>query len=112
MKKLFAVPTIHGKLCAHFGHCETFAIIETENQKITNTNFVNPPVHEPGVYPKFLADKGVSTIISGGMGGKAQDLFAQNNIEVFMGIGAENPEVLVEQYLNKQLKSGENLCDH
>ncbi len=35
MKKLFAVPTIDEKLCAHFGHCEQFAVIETEDQKIT-----------------------------------------------------------------------------
>lgn len=112
MKKLFAIPTIRGKLCAHFGHCETFAIVETENHKINNTEFITPPIHEPGVYPKFLADKGVSTIISGGMGGKAQDLFAQNNIEVFMGVNAENPEILVEQYLQNKLVSGENFCDH
>ena len=36
MKKLFAVPTNNGKLCAHFGHCEQFAVIETEDQKILN----------------------------------------------------------------------------
>jgi predicted Fe-Mo cluster-binding NifX family protein len=112
MKKLIAIPTIDKKLCAHFGHCETFAIVETEGQKINHTNYIRPPVHEPGVYPKFLADKGVSTIIAGGMGGKAQDLFAQNNIEVFMGINAESPETLVEQYLENQLISGDNLCDH
>ena len=46
------------------------------------------------------------------MGTKAQQLFAQNNIEVFMGINSENPTILVEQYLNKQLQGGENLCDH
>jgi len=43
---------------------------------------------------------------------KAQEIFAQHRIEVFMGIDAENPEILVEQYLANQLKSGENLCDH
>ena len=112
MKKLFAVPTINEKLCAHFGHCEKFAIVETDDQNITKIDYHTPPVHEPGSYPKFLADNGVSTIISGGMGMKAQQLFAQNNIEVFMGIDSENPKVLVEKYLNDQLKSGENLCDH
>ena len=112
MKKLFAVPTIHGKLCAHFGHCERFAIIDTENQEINGIEYHTPPVHQPGTYPRFLADKGVSTIISGGMGMKAKEIFAQNNIEVFMGINSENPEVLVEQYLQNQLKSGKNLCDH
>ncbi len=112
MKKLFAVPTINEKLCAHFGHCEKFAIVETDDQNITKIDYHTPPVHEPGSYPKFLADNGVSTIISGGMGTKAQHLFAQNNIEVFMGIDAEDPKVLVEKYLNDQLENGKNLCDH
>ena len=112
MKKLFAVPTVNKKLCAHFGHCEKFAIVETNDQNITDIDYHTPPVHEPGSYPKFLADKGVSTIISGGMGMKAQQLFAQNNIEVFIGIDSEDPKTLVEKYLNDQLKSGENLCDH
>lgn len=112
MKKLFAVPTIDGKLCAHFGHCDQFAVIETENQKITNIDYVKPPVHQPGTYPRFLAEKGVSTIISGGMGMKAQEIFNQNNIEVFIGINTEAPMVLVEQYLSDQLVNGDNLCDH
>ena len=112
MKKLFAIPTIEGNLCAHFGHCEKFAVVATEDQKISNLSFFDPPVHQPGTYPRFLAGLGVSTIISGGMGVQAQNLFAQNNIEVFMGINSENPVKLVEQYLANQLESGDNMCDH
>lgn len=112
MKKLFAVPTVNEKLCAHFGHCDQFAVIETDNNTITNINYLQPPAHQPGTYPRFLAEKGVSTIISGGMGIKAQEIFTQNNIEVFMGISAESPKALVEQYLANQLVNGDNLCDH
>ena len=112
MRKLFAVPTINQKLCAHFGHCEQFAVIETEDNKVTGIKYLTPPVHQPGTYPRFLAGQGVSTIISGGMGVKAQEIFAQNNIEVFMGIHSDSPEALVEQYLADQLESGDNLCDH
>lgn len=112
MKKLFAVPTENGKLCAHFGHCEKFAIVETEDQKIVNEYYLTPPVHQPGVYPQFLAQQGVSVIISGGMGQRAQNLFTQNNIEVCIGVSAESPSRLVEQYLNGQLNTGDNLCDH
>lgn len=111
MKKLFAVPTINGKLCAHFGRCENFAIIETENNNIINERYLNPPVHEPGSFPRFLASQGVSTIISGGMGMNAQQLFLQNNIEVCMGVNSDSPTKLVEYYLNNQLATGENLCD-
>lgn len=112
MKKLFAVPTINGNLCAHFGHCEKFAIVETDDGKIVGQEFLAPPVHQPGVYPQFLAQQGVSVIISGGMGQKAQDLFVQNNIEVKMGVNAEDPALLVEQYFNDQLQTGQNQCDH
>ena len=113
MKKIkFAVPTVNGQLTAHFGHCEAFAIIETQDNNIISEDFVSPPVHEPGVYPKFLASQGVKIIIAGGMGQKAQNLFAQNNIEVCVGVNAETPKKLVEQYLNKKLQTGQNLCDH
>lgn len=112
MKKLIAIPTLNKKLCAHFGHCESFAIVEAEDDQIIQVEYVKPPVHQPGTYPRFLAEKGVSAIISGGIGIKAQDIFKQNNIEVFMGIDGGSPEELVENYLKDQLHSGENLCDH
>jgi len=112
MKKLVAIPTENGKLCAHFGHCEKFAIVETEDNKVVKEELLTPPVHQPGVYPQFLAQHGVGVIISGGMGQKAQQLFAQNNIDVCIGVNAESPAKLVEQYLNRSLKTGENLCDH
>jgi len=111
-KKLFAVPTIDGKLCAHFGRCEKFAVVEVNGDSISKTDFLTPPEHQPGTYPKFLADYGVGTIISGGMGPKAQELFAKNNIEVFMGIDSEEPQKLVQSYLSNQLKAGDNQCDH
>lgn len=67
-RKLFAIPTIDEKLYAHFGHCEKLAIVSVEVDKVINEKFVSPPVHQPGTYTRFLAQMGVSTIISGGMG--------------------------------------------
>ena len=111
-KKKFAIPTVGNLLTPHFGHCEKFAIIDTENDKIQSTDFINPPVHQPGVYPSFLASQGVNVIIAGGMGMKAQDLFSENNIEVCIGVSSGSPQEIVEQYLQNQLQTGDNLCDH
>lgn len=108
----FAVPTVNNELTMHFGHCEQFAIIDAENNQLIAEEYITPPVHQPGVYPRFLADQGVNVIIAGGMGQKALSLFAQNNIEVFMGVQAGTPRQLVENYLNNQLETGKNLCDH
>lgn len=112
MKKIIAVPTENGKLSAHFGHCETFTLIETEDNVIVNETTVDPPAHQPGVYPRFLAEQGVNVIIAGGMGMHAQQLFAENEIEVCIGVQSESPRLLVTDYLNQQLSTGQNLCDH
>lgn len=108
----FAIPTLDQGLTAHFGHCEKFAIVDVKDNQVVNEEFVTPPVHQPGVYPKFLSGLGVNVIIAGGMGLKAQNLFAENNIEVCMGIEDGTPKKLVEDYLNNQLKTGQNFCDH
>ncbi|MFC1731905.1 NifB/NifX family molybdenum-iron cluster-binding protein [candidate division KSB1 bacterium] len=107
-----AIPTVGDNLTAHFGHCEYFTIIEAEKNKIIDTYTVTPPMHQPGVYPRFLAEQGVNIVITGGMGQRAQELFTQNNIQVILGINPGNPAEIAQQYLNKQLESGKNLCDH
>jgi predicted Fe-Mo cluster-binding NifX family protein len=111
MDRIFAVPTVNKKLTAHFGHCQSFAVLKVENDKIIAEDYLDPPEHQPGSYPAFLARKGVNTIISGGMGVMAQNLFKENNIEVFMGLEAEEPSKLVELYIQDKLENGDNLCD-
>lgn len=111
-KMKFAIPTVNGKITAHFGHCDSFAVVDVEDNKIVKEDSLQPPVHQPGVYPKFLADQGVNVIIAGGMGQKAQDLFHQNNIEVHMGVQMGDPADLVNDYLSNSLGTGDNLCDH
>lgn len=112
MKRIFAIPTASKKSCPHFGHCENFAIVEVEDGKVIQTQYINPPAHQPGTYPRYLADQGVNTILAGGMGGMAQNLFRENGIEVHLGIGVEDPHVLVNQYLKDELTTGDNLCNH
>lgn len=107
-----AIPTANKQLTAHFGHCEMFAIVYTNGMEIEKTEFIDPPVHQPGVYPRFLAEQGVEVIIAGGMGQKAQDLFTANNIKVYMGVNADTPENLAKQYLTQTLSTGENQCSH
>ena len=51
-------------------------------------------------------------IIAGGMGARALDLFAQNDIKVIVGAAALTPEELVKQYLDNTLQTGGNVCDH
>lgn len=108
----FAIPVAEGKLCSHFGHCEQFALIETENGKIERKTLHTPPPHEPGVLPRWLHEQGANVIIAGGMGSRAQQLFRENGIEVVTGAPMDAPEALVNQYLSESLVTGPNVCDH
>ncbi len=107
-----AVPTAQGTLCPHFGHCEQFAIVDVDDGKIVKTDYRTPPPHEPGVLPAWLHDLGANVIICGGMGMRAQQLFAQNNIQVVYGAPSLPPEEVVRAHLEGSLVTGDNICDH
>jgi len=108
----YAVPVENGALCPHFGHCQQFAILTVEGRTIVLEEHVTPPPHEPGVLPEWLASMGVSVVIAGGMGSRAQELFRARNIEVITGAPQGSPEELVAQYLAGTMKTGQNVCDH
>jgi len=113
-KMKIAIPLVQGRLSLHFGHCEQFAIIDVDSDtnKIENQGLVSPPVHEPGVLPRWLSGMGANVIIAGGMGQRAQQLFAQNNIKVVIGASVQSPEELVAAFLKNTLVAGDNICDH
>jgi predicted Fe-Mo cluster-binding NifX family protein len=112
MKYTFAIPLENGRLCSHFGHCEQFAIIEVENNTIVNEKLLTPPPHEPGLLPGWLAERGVTDVIAGGMGHRAIGLFAANNIKVNVGAQPKSPKDLVSDWLANELITGNNACDH
>ena len=109
-----AIPVSEGVLSAHFGHCENFALmdVDTEKQEIQKLELIPAPPHEPGLLPAWLAELGANMIIAGGMGGRAQNLFAEQNIQVLVGAPSDDPETVAKQYLAGILTTGENVCDH
>ncbi len=109
-----AIPLTGGNLSAHFGHCETFAIIDADPQAkaVIAKEDVVPPPHEPGLLPAWLAERKATHIIAGGMGQRAQGFFAQNGIAVVIGAPPEAPEKIVGLFLEGKLVTGENSCDH
>ncbi len=109
-----AIPLAEGKLTMHFGHCQSFALIDVDpkEKKILKREDIVPPPHEPGLLPRWLAERGATIIIAGGMGQRAQDLFAQQGIQVLVGAPAETPEHLVGEFLSGTLQTGSNACDH
>ena len=110
----YAIPVTNGRLAAHFGHCEQFALFDVDETKkeIVRKEFLTSPEHEPGLLPVWLAGEGVSAVIAGGMGIRAQNLFAENRILVIAGAPESDPEKTVLDYICGKLVTGDNICDH
>jgi predicted Fe-Mo cluster-binding NifX family protein len=98
----------------HFGHCEKFALVDVDPDlmAIVGTTSIDPPPHQPGLLPGWLAERGVNLVIAGGMGGRAQQLFAEAGVKVIVGAPSADPESVVMDYLSGSLVPGANVCDH
>ena len=109
-----AIPLAEGKLAMHFGHCERFAMVDIDQveKKILKREDIEAPPHQPGLLPPWLAERGANMIIAGGMGQRAQGLFAQQGMQVVLGAPADTPEKVVSDYLAGTLIVGANVCDH
>lgn len=107
-----AIPTADGKLCAHFGHCEsfTFADINPETNEIMN---LEEKIPEEGIScqsASWISEQGVNTVLAGGMGGRPMMLFAQNGVQVIAGCPELPVKEVIEAYLSKTLETGVNTC--
>ncbi|MFH0758514.1 MAG: NifB/NifX family molybdenum-iron cluster-binding protein [Bacteroidota bacterium] len=112
MKKKIAIPTSDGILDAHFGHCSQFAMVEVEDNEIRGISYLDAPPHQPGLLPPWLAERGATDIIAGGMGQRAIDLFNEQGVNVFVGAPKVTPEELVHGFLKETLSFSANYCDH
>lgn len=106
-----AISTDGGAVSAHFGRCPSYTLIDIENGRIVERREVPNPGHAPGFLPGYLAEMGVKAIIAGGMGPRAQGLFAENGIETVIGVEGPVDEV-VDRYMRGTLEPGRDLCDH
>ena len=92
-----AIPLAAGRLSDHFGHCEQFALVEADpaSKQILKQTVVTPPPHAPGLLPRWLHQQGVNVVIAGGIGQRAQSLFAKAGITVKAGVAGGTPETLL-----------------
>ena len=107
-----AIPTAKGKLSPHFGGSEYFTIFEIMDKQVFGESILPVPEHITGSYPHFLADQKVDTVIVGGVGGKAIQIFNSRNINVFVGANVKQPNELLEDYMLGKLVLTGNQCNH
>ncbi len=107
-----AIPTENGKLCSHFGHCEsfTFADVDMQTKEIKN---IETKIPEEGIScqsASWISEQGANVILAGGMGARPLGIFAQNGVKVIAGCPELPVEDVIKEYMNSTLATGENSC--
>ena len=104
-----AISTDGEDVSAHFGRCPCFTIVEIEGGRVLSKEVLENPGHQPAFLPRYLSEKNVSCIVAGGMGRRAETLFAENGIQTIVGISDRVDEV-IEKLVSGTLEGGESLC--
>jgi predicted Fe-Mo cluster-binding NifX family protein len=111
--KKIAVPLAGGQFSSHFGGAEAFALysVREDERTIADKEQLVPPPHEPGAFPKWLRSQGASTILAGGMGPRALNMFQAYGITVVLGVeGSAEPDEVVRRHLEGTLKATGQGC--
>jgi predicted Fe-Mo cluster-binding NifX family protein len=120
MPKIVAIPSMNpGGLEAmrsgHFGHCDVFTLVHTENGEVTEISIVENPPHVQGgcaAPVNLLHQTGAHAIVVGGIGMRPLMGFRQVGIEVYFGPEGETVGMVVEDLLKGKLQliSNQQVC--
>lgn len=108
-----AIPCEGDQVCEHFGRASQFMFVDADlaSGRIEREETLTPPPHEPGLWPKWVADQGADVVLAVGMGGRAVQRFAEHGVDVVVGVMLRDPRQAVQDYLGGMLESSGNVCD-
>lgn len=109
---LIAIPTetpggLEASISEHFGHCQSFTLIEIDNGVVGEVTVLANTPHEQGgcMAPvQMLKSHDVDVLIAGGMGGRPLAGFQQVGIEVHFKEKAATVADAVELYLGGETR--------
>ncbi len=109
---IIAVTYENGQVFQHFGHTEQFKLYHVENGTVVSSEVISTNGSGHGALAGFLKQKGVNTLICGGIGGGARNALAAEMIEIYPG-AAGDADAQVEALLKGTLAYDPNtMCNH
>lgn len=107
--KRVAIPTFNDHLSEYFGECSYYQIFEIDNKILSKKNVELPVGIEVTDLPGWLEKQGVTDIIAYKVNRQIISLFASKKVNLFVGIPQQNPEKLIDDYLNGKLESDKKI---
>lgn len=107
-----AVTYENGQIFQHFGHTEQFKLYDVADGSIVRAEVVDTNGSGHGALAGFLMQRGVDTLICGGIGGGAQMALAEAGIKLYGGVSG-NADAAVAALLAGNLGYDPDVhCDH
>ena len=107
-----AIPYENGNIFQYFGRSEAFKFYDVDGGAVTATAVVSTNGSGHGALAGFLMQRGVDTLICGGIGGGAQMALAEAGIKLYGGVSGE-ADAAVNALLASALAYDPNVrCDH
>ena len=117
-----AIPSVlpgglEAQVGAHFGHCDCYTLVDVEDGAVVKSEVIPSCAHEHGgcLAPvNYLADRGVTVLLAGGMGMRPLMGFNQAGITVYF----ENQTPIVGDAAklvaagSVPVMSADNACNH
>ncbi|MBS6645477.1 MAG: NifB/NifX family molybdenum-iron cluster-binding protein, partial [Clostridiaceae bacterium] len=93
MKKI-AVTYEAGQVFQHFGHTEQFKVYDVEDGRAVKSEVINTVGEGHGALAGFLKDKGIDTLICGGIGMGARMALSEEDIDLYPGVSGNADEAV------------------
>lgn len=107
-----AVTYENGQIFQHFGHTAQFKLYDVADGKVISSEVVDTNGSGHGALAGFLRQRGVDTLVCGGIGGGAQAALAEAGIRLFGGVQGD-ADAAVQALLAGNLGYNPNVrCSH
>ena len=107
-----AVTYENGQVFQHFGHTEQFKLYQVEDGKVVSSEVVDTNGSGHGALAGFLKDKGVDTLICGGIGGGARTALAEAGIQLYPGASGNADEQAAALAGGELKYDPDTMCSH
>ena len=107
-----AVTYENGLVFQHFGHTQQFKLYTVENGKITSSEVVDTNGSGHGALAGFLRERGVQTLICGGIGGGARTALAQAEIQLYPGVSGAADQAVADLLAGRLAYDPDTVCSH
>lgn len=107
-----AVTYENGQVFQHFGHTEQFKLYEVADGAVTASSVADTNGSGHGALADFLRQRGVDTLICGGIGGGARVALEQAGIQLYGGVSGNADQAVADLLAGTLTFNPDVSCSH